>query len=210
MPRFRSWFAPLVLAFAIAALTPVAALGANGYRTTNGVGGAGDPDAIDVVEFFWYGCPHCYRFESFIKGWLENKPDDVRFRYIPTVFSPTWAFHGRAFYAAKLMGVLDRFHSAMFNAIHAQGRSLDTPEELHAFVASLGIDADKFLATMQSFAVDAKMRQAKQLQRAYGIAGTPTVVIEGRYVTSGTIAGSFERVIEVIKDRVAAVRGGSG
>jgi thiol:disulfide interchange protein DsbA len=132
--------------------------------------------------------------------------DDVTFRYVPAVFSPKWEFHGRAFYAAKAMGVLDRFHDAMYKALHEQDRRLDSPEAIGEFVAGLGMDGDKFVTAMNSFAVNVKIKRARDLQKAYGISGTPSVVIDATYVTSGSLAGSFDRMIEIVDERVAAAR----
>ena len=183
---------------------------AEGYRVVNAATPGDDPETVQVTEFFWYGCPHCYRFAPHVERWLENKPADVEFRHMPAVFAPSWEIHGRAFYAAKVLGVLDQFHMPMFRAMHEEGRRFGTTEEIGEFVASLGIDRKKFVDTMDSFAVDSRMRRAKSLQQTYGIAGTPSVVIDGRYVTSGSEAGSFERMIEIINERVAAVRRDGG
>jgi len=187
-----------------------AAMAAQGYRNVTAAHPPGDPHKIEVTEFFWYGCPHCFHFEPYIEKWRKTKPDDVEFRFVPAILGPSWELDARAFYAAKVMGVLDRFHDAMFNAIHKNGMRFTQPKDIGKFVSTLGIDGDQFVATMQSFAVDTKINRAKSLQRAYGIAGTPSVVIGGQYVTSGALAGNFDRMIDIINDRVAAVRGDSG
>lgn len=197
-----------MLAWAL--LASGAAAAADDYRVLEGAQPGNDPDTIEVVEFFWYGCPHCYNFEPYVERWKQNQPEGVEFRYVPAVFSPRWEVHGRAYYTAAVLGVLDTFHDAMFRALHEDGRSLDTASKLGDFAAELGLDGEKFASTMNSFAVDAKIRQARSLQKAYGISGTPSVVIDGRYVTSGSMAGGFDRMIEVINERVAAIRGDSG
>jgi len=200
----------IVAAAAVGLLFVPTAMAAQGYRTVTGPHPATDPNKVEVTEFFWYGCPHCYHFEPYIKRWLAQKPDDVEFRYVPAILGPSWELDARAYYAARVMGVLDRFHDAMFHAIHEEGQRFTQPGDLGKFVSTLGIDGDKFVATMKSFAVDTKIRRAKSLQRAYGISGTPSVVIDGQYVTSGALAGNFDRMIDIINDRVAAARGGSG
>lgn len=200
-----------VLAAAALALLASPALAAEGYRTIDGPTPGDNPDTIAVMEFFWYGCPHCNRFAPMIEEWKEqDHPDDVAFRHVPAVLSASWEVHARAFYAAKVMGVLEQFHRPMFRAIHDEGRPMESAAEIGEFASSLGIDGERFVSTMNSFAVDTKIRQAKNLQRAYGVSGTPSVVIDGRYVTSGAEAGSFERMIEIINERVAALRGESG
>ncbi|MEX1080659.1 MAG: DsbA family protein [Halofilum sp. (in: g-proteobacteria)] len=204
MSRVSRLFVLMVFALAVS----TAAFGDQAYRTLDSRG-AGDPDTVEVTEFFWYGCPHCHRFAPYIERWSADIPEDVEFRHMPAVFAPSWEIHGRAFYAAKAMDVLEQFHPAMFEALHEQGRQLDSEEAIGEFVEELGLDGDKFVATMQSFAVDANMRRARDLQETYGIEGTPSVVIDGRFVTSGGMAGGFDRMIEVIDERVAAARGGS-
>lgn len=199
---------PTAAALALLAST---ALAAEDYRTIDGPTPGDDPDTVEVMEFFWYGCPHCNRFAPLIEEWKSrDHPDDVAFRHVPAVLSASWEVHARAFYAAKVMGVLERFHRPMFDAIHEQGRPLESAAAIGEFASSLGIDGERFAETMQSFAVDTNVRQARSLQRAYGVSGTPSVVIDGRYVTSPGEAGSFERMIEIINERVAALRGDSG
>jgi len=207
MHRFLRSLAAAMLAL----LVTSPALAAGGYRALDGPQPANDPDKIEVIEFFWYGCPHCYRFEPMIQQWAQQeKAPNVEFRHVPAILSRAWELHGRAFYAAKVMGVLDRFHQPMFDKLHEDHRGLSNEDEIRDFVDSLGIDGDQFVKTMNSFAVDTKIRRARSLQKAYGVSGTPTVVIDGRYVTSGSMAGSLQRMIQVINDRVAAARSESG
>lgn len=189
----------------LCALVPVA--GAADYRVIDSSASPGDPDRIGVTEFFWYGCPHCYRFAPRIEEWRQSKPDDVDFRHIPAVLSERWALHGRAFFAAKVLGVLDEFHMPMFRAMHEDGKRMRSEDEIGEFVATLGLDAEEFVGAMNSLGVDTRMRRARDLQSTYGVSGTPSVVIDGRYITSGSQAGSFDRMIEVIDERVAAARG---
>ncbi len=185
----------------------VPAVNAADYRVIDSSGRPGESDSIQVTEFFWYGCPHCYRFAPLIEEWQQSKPDDVEFRHIPAVLSERWALHGRAFFAAKALGVLDEFHRPMFRAMHEDGKRMRSEEEIGEFVNSLGLDGDEFVDAMNSLGVDTRMRRARDLQQTYGVSGTPSVVIDGRYITSGSQAGSFERMIQVIDERVAAARG---
>lgn len=194
----------LLLLASFLAFVPLAS--AADYRKIDPSAAADTGDTIQVTEFFWYGCPHCYRFEPRMEQWLENKPDDVSFRYIPAVLSQRWALHGRAFFAAKALGVLDQFHMPMFRAMHEQGKRFPTRESIGRFVESLGLDGKAFVDAMDSLGVETRMRRARDLQQAYGVSGTPSVVIDGRYLTSGSMAGNFDRMIEVISERVAAAR----
>ena len=202
MPRFVR---ALALLATVLALAPVPALAAR-YEVIEGPRLGDDPDKIEVIEFFWYGCPHCNDFYPHIARWKESKPEDVDFRHMPAVLSPRWEVHAKAFYAASIMEVLDTFHGAMFEAIHQERKRLDNASAIGAFAASLGIDGEQFVATMQSFAVDTRIRRVKSLQRAYGITGTPTVIIDGRYRTSGSVAGGVANMIPVINERIAALR----
>ncbi len=190
-------------------LSSAAAFAAERYQTLEGPKPGDDPDTIEVREFFWYGCPHCDNFRRHIADWKENLPEGVTFTHVPAIFRPGWEVHARAFYAAKVMGVLERFHRPMFEAIHDEGRNLQSAEAIGAFVDELGIDGDKFVETMNSFAVNTRIKRAKRLQSAYGIRGTPSVVVDGRYLISAGDAGSFDNMIEILDERVAAIRDGS-
>lgn len=202
MPQFVR---TLALIAAMLVVVPASAL-AQRYEVIEGPRLGDDPDRIEVIEFFWYGCPHCNNFRPYIEDWKESIPPGVDFRHMPAVLSPRWEIHAKAFFAASIMGVLDTFHGAMFDAIHRAGKRLDNASAIGAFADSLGIDGERFVATMKSFAVDAKIRRVKSLQRAYGVTGTPTVVIDGRYRTSGSIAGGVGNMIPVIDERIAAIR----
>ena len=148
-----------------------------------------NPDKIEVVEFFWYGCPHCFRFEPYIKEWKKNKPDNVEFINAAPPLNPAWKLHSQAFYAAQVLGVLDQFHEPMFTAIHVDKKRMRKPKDVGKLVDALGLDAEKFLKTMKSFNVDAKIRQSLQLASNAGLNSVPTVIINGKYRTSGSIAG---------------------
>jgi len=199
----------LIQALALLFLLPAAALAAR-YEAIEGPRLGDDPETIEVIEFFWYGCPHCYRFSPHIERWKRSVPEDVTFRHLPAILSPRWELHAKAFFTARIMNELDRFHPAMFAAIHEDNMRLDSVTEIGEFAGSLGIDPERFVATMKSFAVDTRVRRVKNLQRAYGVSGTPTVVIDGRYRTSGNIAGGVANMIPVINERIAAIRADAG
>ncbi len=165
-------------------------------------------DKIEVLEIFWYGCPHCFDFEPFIDTWLEDKPDDVAFVRMPAVFRQSWAIHARAFYAAEAMGVLDKVHSELFRAIHVDRRELFDQESIAAFVAGQGVSEAEFNSAYESFSIEGKSRKAAQMSRAYGITGVPAVIINGKYRSSGRMAGSYERLLKVVDFLVAKEREG--
>lgn len=156
-------------------------------------------DKIEVLEIFWYGCPHCYHFEPELEVWLERKPDDVIFRRMPGIFRSSWRPHARAFYAAEKLGILDKIHTPLFDAIHRDNQQLNTDEEILEFVDGLeGVDGKAFRKAFNSFSVEGKVKQAMRLSRAYGIQGVPSLIVNGKYFSSGSIAGSYPELLKVI------------
>jgi thiol:disulfide interchange protein DsbA len=155
---------------------------------------------IEVLEFFWYGCIHCYNLEPLIESWLKKLPNDVEFRRVPAVFNERWALDASIFYAMEAMGVLDKLHRPLFDAIHKDRLRTDDQEALSKWLGKHGVDAKKFLETMQSFGVRSKTRRAVQLTVAYKIDGTPAMAVHGRYTLSAqpkmmqVVDGLVERV----------------
>ncbi|MGM0553367.1 MAG: thiol:disulfide interchange protein DsbA/DsbL [Pseudomonadota bacterium] len=152
---------------------------------------------LQVIEVFWYGCPHCYSFEPKVKEWQADLPDDVEFAYLPAPMNDVWALHSRVFYTAQQLGVLDELHQAFFDAIHDQGRLLRSESAILRFVDQLGVDADEFRETMRSDAVRAKVGEASQDIQEYGVSGVPTLVINGEAIVSASMAGSHDEMLEV-------------
>jgi thiol:disulfide interchange protein DsbA len=150
---------------------------------------------VEITELFWYGCPHCFRFEPYVKGWLKKKSDKIVFRRVPAVLSPKWETHARAFYAAEIMGVLEKMHEPLFLALHVQKKRIYKEEDVLDFIESLGIDRGQFEKTYKSFAVSSKIQQSKRLGQAYNITGVPSIVVNGKYLTSATHAGGFKELI---------------
>ncbi len=152
---------------------------------------------VEVVEFFWYGCPHCFAFEPMLEPWVKRLAPDVVFHQVPVGFMVPHQLHQKLFYALEELGQLPAMHNKVFVAIHQQNRRLSSEAEIVAFVAANGVDAAKFSAAFKSFGVNTKANRAKQLSDAYKIDGVPTLGINGRYNTSGSLAGSNERVLVV-------------
>jgi thiol:disulfide interchange protein DsbA len=161
---------------------------------------------VEVVEFFWYGCPHCNALEPALETWVNKLPAHVAFRRVPVGFSPAHETHQKIFYALEAMGRLDALHRKVFAAIHVEHKHLATDDDMKAFAAANGIDGNKMLDAMKSFSVIGKARQAKQLAQAYGIDGVPTLGIHGRFLTSPSIAGSPERCFAVAEMLIAQVK----
>jgi thiol:disulfide interchange protein DsbA len=156
-----------------------------------------DASKVEVVELFWYGCPHCYRLEPYLNKWLKTKPANVVFIRVPAVFRPLWAFHAKVYYTAEVLGVLDKVHEPMFDAMHVQRRKMDTVPEVKALFAKYGVTSEQFDNAFNSFAVDAKVRRATDLTRRYGIEGVPALVINGKYLTDGVMAHGHDGMLRV-------------
>jgi thiol:disulfide interchange protein DsbA len=167
-------------------------------------------DDVEVLELFWYGCPHCWQLEPHIKRWLETKPEGVTFRRLPAVASPRWVPHAKAYFAAEQLGVLDKLHEPLFKALHDQKRQVFTDEQIIEFAAEQGIDKDAFSAAYNSFPVDMQVRKSADLVRRYAMDGVPAMVVNGTYITSASQTGSNPRMFEVIDFLAAKEGAGSG
>ena len=153
---------------------------------------------VEVVEFFWYGCPHCNAFEPALEAWVKKLPADVVFRRAPVAFrDEPFGTHQRIYYALEALGQVEAMHRKVFYAIHNDRAKLDKPAEIAAFMAKNGVDSAKFLDAFNSFGVQTKARQAKLLAEAYKIDGVPALGVHGRFYTSGSLAGSQERALAV-------------
>jgi thiol:disulfide interchange protein DsbA len=168
------------------------------------------PGKIDVIEFFWYGCPHCYAFEPTLETWVAALPKDISFRRVPVAFrQEPFVEHQKIFYALAALGQVDQMHKKVFAAIHLDHQRLDKPADIAALMTKNGIDAASFLAAYNSQAVQDEARHAAALSDAFQIDGVPSLGVEGRFFTSGTMAGSQERALVVAEFLVDKVRKGS-
>jgi thiol:disulfide interchange protein DsbA len=156
------------------------------------------PGKIEVIEFFWYGCPHCYEFEPMLEAWVKKLPPDVALRRVPVAFrDEPFTAHQKIFYALEALGQVDAMQMKVFNAIHREHNRMDKPAEIAAFMQKNGIDSAKFLDLYNSFGVQTKTRQARTLAEEYKIDGVPALGINGHYYTSGSLAGSLDRSLAV-------------
>ncbi|WPO99875.1 thiol:disulfide interchange protein DsbA/DsbL [Pseudomonas sp. HR96] len=165
-----------------------------------------EPGKIEVVEMFWYGCPHCYAFEPVINPWVAKLPADVNFKRIPAMFGGIWDVHGQMFETLEVMGVEKQVHTAVFDAIHKQHKMFKTPEELADYLSDKGVDKAEFLATYNSFAVTGKVAHDKQLAQKYGIQGVPTLIVNGKYRFDVGSAGGEEQALNVADQLIAKER----
>lgn len=172
---------------------------------------AGIQGKVEVLEFFWYNCPHCKDFEPHLTQWLNRKPEGVVFNRVPVIFmgrdgQPNAAgkLHAETFYALEMMGKLEGLHEVIFGAIHDQKISLDSPEAMEKFLAEKGVDAEQFRNTRQSFAVQTRVSRSIELARRFGVDGVPNLVVNGTY-RSGSV-GSFEALTALVDFLIAKVK----
>jgi thiol:disulfide interchange protein DsbA len=155
------------------------------------------PDKIEVVEMFSYACPHCFHMEAELEEWLKSKPDDVVFIRYPVVFRPDWEVLAKAYFTAEILGVLDKTHEALFEAIHVKNQRFPDEAAMQAFFVSQGVSAEDFKKTFDSFAVAVKVNNAKLMTRRYAITGVPTFIVNGKFSTSASLAGDNEKGLSV-------------
>jgi thiol:disulfide interchange protein DsbA len=204
----RRQFLKLTAATAALALTPMrdsyaALLVGKDYALVEFPQATTDPKRVEILELFFYGCPHCFELEPALVSWTKRLPKYAYFRRMPAIFSDSWVPMAKAFYAAEALGVTEKLHSDMFNAIHLQGINLNNKETLLRFVGSHGVDAKKFAAAFDSFGVQNKVQQARDLTNTYGIQGVPSLIVDGKYRTSSSMAGSHEKLLTALDELIA-------
>ncbi|MCK5002343.1 MAG: thiol:disulfide interchange protein DsbA/DsbL [Gammaproteobacteria bacterium] len=155
-------------------------------------------DKIEVLEFFWYGCPHCYKFDPILEKWLETKPANVEFVRVPAVFRPEWKVHARAYYALQAMGLDEKYHAVIFDAMHKDKADLYSESAMVDFLVSKGVNEADFKAAYSSFSIDGLLRKAIKKVKGYAIKGVPAMVVNGKYLVSGTSAGSYENMLRIV------------
>ena len=155
-------------------------------------------DQIEVLEIFWYGCPHCYALEPYLKKWLKNKPEFVEFVQLPAVLNRYWAFDARVFYTFVALGLMDELHEAYFDAIHQDRRRMKNVEQVASWAQEQGIDPKLILDTFNSFGVDSMLANATQMSGRYEADGVPTIIIDGKYRTTVSLAGGHNEIIDLI------------
>ncbi|WP_394673079.1 thiol:disulfide interchange protein DsbA/DsbL [Limnobacter sp.] len=185
---------------ALGGLSPALAQDAGAFRKVRREVPRSTPGKIDVVEFFWYGCIHCYNFEPKVNAWYKKLPSDVVFTKIPIVYQSqrvNFQGHQRLYYTLEAMGKLDMAHSKVFEAMHKDKKQLANDEQIFDFAESLGLKREEFANMFKSFGVNAKCAQAKSIFEAYGADGVPTLGVDGKFFTSASIAGSEDNAIRV-------------
>lgn len=161
---------------------------------------------IEVVEFFWYSCPHCNAFEPTFAAWKNSAPADVVVHRVPVAFNASFVPQQKLYFAFEGMNLLDTMHARAFHAIHVERNRLAKDEDIFAWVAKQGVDAAKFKEVYNSFTVSNQVRKATQLQQDYDVEGVPAMGVAGRYYTDGTKAGNMNNVLRVVDQLIAATR----
>ena len=161
---------------------------------------------VEVIEFFWYGCPHCYTLEPHIEAWLKKLPPDVEFRRVPAVFNQRWGHDAAIYYALEAMGLVDKLHRPLFDAIHKDNLRTDNEAALSEWLQKQGVDPKKFRDTLKSFGVQSKTRRAVQQTVAYKIDGTPAMAVAGRYTVSAQQGRTQQGMLEAVDGLVAKAR----
>ena len=161
---------------------------------------------IEVLEFFWYGCPHCYAFEPSLNAWTKKLPSDVVFRRVHAQFTPQWVQHAKLFYTLDALGEVERLHRKCFDTIHGERRELLKDADMLEWAAQNGVDKAKFSDAFKSFGVAGKLQRAKQVVANYKIDGVPTLAVNGKFITSPSIASGMEKSLAVMDYLIAEER----
>lgn len=163
---------------------------------------------IEVVEFFWYSCPHCNAFEPTLESWIKRLPKDVAMRRVPVGFRDDFVPQQRLYYSLDAMGLLDKLHGKVFAAVHVEKLTLNKSDLIGDWIAKQGVDKAKFMENYNSFSVSTKVTKATQLQNTYRVEGVPALGVAGRFYTDGSLSKNMERALQVVDHLLAEVRAG--
>lgn len=161
---------------------------------------------IEVIDFFWYGCPYCNQLQPALERWISRKPADVTVRRIPVILRDSWAPHARIYYTLEALGEVERLHQRVYHGYHVEQLYMSKPDVMSEWAVRNGIDRARWDEAYGSAEVQRKVEEAAKLTRAYGITGTPSLVVHGRYLTSGNMSESLDGVIQILDGLVRRVR----
>jgi protein dithiol oxidoreductase (disulfide-forming) len=204
----RRKFQQLGLACASGMLAPKARAQDGGHRElARAAPVEAAPPRIEVVDFFWYGCPHCNAFAPLLDPWIERQPSDVAVRKVPVSFQPAFGVHQRLYFALEAIGQVKAFHRRVFRAIHLDRQRLNSDASILAWARDqTDLDSDRFARVYGSFVVATMATRATQVQEAYGVTGVPALGVAGRYYTDASLAGDMARALSVVERLVEGVR----
>ena len=177
-----------------------------GYALVNPPQPTSSGKKIEVLEFFYYGCPHCYHLQRYLDPWLKKLPKDVEFRYVPTIFNDDWMRLARTYYALDIMGLEPKLHGAVYDAVQNRNIDLGDKATLLDWAAKQGIDRTKLANAYASFTAQTNVNKSKQMTRSYGIMGTPSIVVDGKYLTSPELMNSLPGTITELDKLIQMAR----
>jgi len=161
---------------------------------------------IEVIDFFWYGCPHCNNLQPALEEWIKRKPADVALRRVPAILRDAWAPHVRIYYALEMLGEVERLHLKVYHSYHVEELQMSRPDVMEQWAAKNGIDRRKWLDAYHSPEVDARIERARRLTYAYDVSGTPSLVVDGRYLTSSSMVSTYPEMVQVLEDLIRLAR----
>jgi thiol:disulfide interchange protein DsbA len=161
---------------------------------------------IEVIDFFWYGCPHCYNLQPALERWISRKPADVTVRRIPAILRESWAPHARIYYTLETLGEVERLHQRVYHGYHVEELFMSKPEVMSEWAVRNGITRERWDEAYNSAAVLRKVEEAARLTKAYSISGTPSLVVNGRYLTSGNMVESLGSMLTVLDGLIDKMR----
>ena len=161
---------------------------------------------VEVIEFFWYGCPHCYTLEPEVAAWTKRAPKDIVFKRVPAVPNESWGEGAKIYYTLEAMGLLDQYHQKVFDTIHKDNVNLQNKRLREEWLKKNGIDVAKYEEVEKSFSVASKLARARQMTQSYKVDGVPRLIVNGKYYTSGEQAGGPQRVFPVVDQLVEMSR----
>jgi len=207
--RALAFLAAAVFSLSTLAAGPEAFEG-HDYTRVNNPQPVASGNKVEVLEFFWYRCPHCFQLEPALNTWLKTLPKDAQVRRVPAVFRDDWMPGAKLYYTLEQMGLLDKLHDKVFDAYHVEKINLNDPGVLGDWIAKQGVDRKKFEGIYHSFSTQSKATQGARLATAYAISGVPAFVIDGKYATSASMAGSQARLFEVLDQLIVKARAERG
>jgi protein dithiol oxidoreductase (disulfide-forming) len=163
-------------------------------------------DRIEVIDFFWYGCPYCNQLVPFLEAWAKGKPSDVTVRRIPAILKDSWAPHARIYFTLELLNEADRLHHRVFHGYHVEELHMSKPDVMEQWAVKNGMDKRRWVDAYFSPEVDGKIARAARAMKLYHVEGTPSLAVDGRYITSGSMAPSIKGMVAVLDDLIALAR----
>ena len=203
--RLLATFTAAVLSLSAFA-APDAAFEGHDYATLKNAQAVSTGKKIEVLEFFWYRCPHCFQLEPSLGKWIKTLPKDAQIRRVPAVFRDDWMPGAKIYYALEQMGLADKLHHKVFDAYHVENINLNDPAVLGSWMAKQGVDRKKFETIYNSFSTQSKATQGARLASAYAITGVPAFIIDGKYTTTVGMTGSEKRLYEVLDQLIVKAR----